>query len=120
MSAMTSDLLQWILWTARLDVRAPSDLTRNWSQPCVFLLYEFVSVPQPKIEKTKMKNSKKTGPSRSESVPSPEKSKPLPGMEEIRERAYEIFLARESSAGDAVSDWFQAERELKQKRPRAG
>lgn len=84
-----------------------------------FLLYEFVSVPQPQIEKTKMKNSKKTGPSRSESIPSPEKSNPVPAVEEIRKRAYEIFLARDSSAGDAASDWFHAERELKQKRPRA-
>ncbi len=66
-----------------------------------------------------MKNSKKTGPSRSEGIPSPEKSKPSPGMEEIRKRAYEIFLARESSAGDAGSDWLQAERELRQESARA-
>ncbi len=66
-----------------------------------------------------MKNSKKTGPSRSERIPSLEKSKPLPGMEEIRTRAYEIFLARDSSTGDAVSDWLQAERELRLGRPRA-
>ncbi|CAG0984500.1 hypothetical protein PHYC_01949 [Phycisphaerales bacterium] len=33
--------------------------------------------------------------------------------ERIAARAYEIFLARGSSAGDSVSDWLQAEREIK-------
>jgi hypothetical protein len=32
--------------------------------------------------------------------------------ERIRMRAYEIYLARGDGAGDAVSDWHQAEREL--------
>ena len=32
--------------------------------------------------------------------------------ERIRARAYEIYLARKDSPGDAVSDWFQAEHEL--------
>ena len=32
--------------------------------------------------------------------------------ERIRTRAYEIYLARRDSPGDAVSDWFQAEHEL--------
>jgi len=31
----------------------------------------------------------------------------------IRCRAYEIFLGRNGGPGDAVSDWVQAERELK-------
>ena len=30
----------------------------------------------------------------------------------IRNRAYEIYLSREERAGDAMSDWLQAEREL--------
>lgn len=30
----------------------------------------------------------------------------------IRNRAYEIFLARKGGAGDHLSDWVQAEREL--------
>jgi hypothetical protein len=32
--------------------------------------------------------------------------------EKIRARAYEICLARKGEPGDALSDWFQAEREL--------
>ncbi|MGE3108956.1 MAG: DUF2934 domain-containing protein [Vicinamibacterales bacterium] len=32
--------------------------------------------------------------------------------EVIRKRAYEIFLARKGEAGDHLSDWAQAEREL--------
>ena len=34
--------------------------------------------------------------------------------QQIRERAYEIFLARGSQEGDQVSDWVAAERELKE------
>ena len=33
--------------------------------------------------------------------------------EEIRRRAYEIFLERGAGPGDALSDWLQAERELR-------
>ncbi len=33
----------------------------------------------------------------------------------IRLRAYEVFLARGSDAGDELSDWLTAERELMQK-----
>ena len=35
--------------------------------------------------------------------------------EEIRERAREIFLSRGEGEGDALSDWLQAEREIKKK-----
>lgn len=34
--------------------------------------------------------------------------------EQIRERAYEIYLARGGQNGDEVSDWIAAERELKE------
>ena len=34
--------------------------------------------------------------------------------EEIQKRAYEIFLARDEE-GDALSDWLQAEQEIKEK-----
>jgi hypothetical protein len=38
-----------------------------------------------------------------------------PYMEQqIRERAYEIYQARECQNGDEVSDWVAAERELKE------
>lgn len=36
-----------------------------------------------------------------------------PTIEEIRARAHEIFLARGNRPGDAMSDWLQAERELR-------
>ena len=32
--------------------------------------------------------------------------------QQIRERAYEIYLARGGQTGDEVSDWLAAEREL--------
>ena len=32
--------------------------------------------------------------------------------QEIRDRAYEIYLQREGQPGDEVEDWLQAEREL--------
>jgi glycosyltransferase involved in cell wall biosynthesis len=35
-----------------------------------------------------------------------------PKEEEIRKRAYEIFLSRQGAPGDPVGDWLQAEREL--------
>lgn len=35
--------------------------------------------------------------------------------EEIRKRAHEIFLARGEAEGDALSDWLQAEKEIKKK-----
>jgi len=33
--------------------------------------------------------------------------------EQVRVRAYEIYLARGPEAGDHTSDWLQAERELR-------
>ncbi len=33
--------------------------------------------------------------------------------EEIRQRAYEIFLARGATPGHELEDWLQAERELR-------
>jgi len=42
---------------------------------------------------------------------------------QIRQRAYEVYLAREGQEGDEVSDWFDAERELKEsdkKTPQGG
>lgn len=35
--------------------------------------------------------------------------------EEIRERAKQIFLKRGTGEGDAISDWLQAEKEIKKK-----
>jgi len=36
----------------------------------------------------------------------------LPTEEQIRKRAYEIYVSRGSSDGQEVSDWLQAEQEL--------
>jgi hypothetical protein len=46
--------------------------------------------------------------------PTPAKDAPCrrPSDEQIRLRAYQIFLARDGAPGDAFSDWTQAEREL--------
>lgn len=35
--------------------------------------------------------------------------------EEIRIRAYEIYIARDGQPGDELSDWLQAEREIESK-----
>ena len=37
--------------------------------------------------------------------------------EEVRIRAYEVFLERGAEPGDELSDWLQAERELRGSRP---
>jgi hypothetical protein len=40
---------------------------------------------------------------------------PAPGFtdEQVRERAYYIFLERNGGPGDPIADWHQAERELR-------
>ena len=39
-----------------------------------------------------------------------------PTLEEIERRAYDIFLARGDTSGNAFDDWLQAEQELKQEK----
>ncbi len=39
-----------------------------------------------------------------------------PTEEEIRKRAYEIYLSRGSRPGTALQDWLQAEAEIRQAR----
>ena len=46
--------------------------------------------------------------------------KPQPTEEEIRNRAYEIYCARNGAAGDELGDWLKAESELKEARATAG
>lgn len=38
-----------------------------------------------------------------------------PTLEQIRERAYEIYVARNGTPGDELHDWLQAEQELRSK-----
>jgi hypothetical protein len=48
-------------------------------------------------------------------LPPPQKvelKKPKFTEEEVRQRAYELYLQRGAIPGDEVSDWLQAEREL--------
>jgi Protein of unknown function (DUF2934) len=42
---------------------------------------------------------------------------PRPSHEEIRRRAYEIYLERNGDAGDELDDWLRAERELQKVAP---
>jgi hypothetical protein len=39
-------------------------------------------------------------------------SRQTPSHEEIRRRAYEIYLGRDGRPGDGLDDWLRAEREL--------
>jgi hypothetical protein len=50
--------------------------------------------------------------SRNTAMPQPIPRTARPTEEQIRARAYELFLERGQSAGDPVADWLQAEREL--------
>ena len=43
-----------------------------------------------------------------------------PSCEEIRLRAYEIYLERGSLSGNELDDWLQAERELDGRAPQRG
>ena len=43
-----------------------------------------------------------------------------PTFEQVSKRAYEIYLGRGSAPGDAMSDWLQAERELRQSNGASG
>jgi hypothetical protein len=40
-----------------------------------------------------------------------------PTPEQIRGRAYEIYVSRNGAPGEEVQDWLQAERELSSKQP---
>lgn len=46
-------------------------------------------------------------------------AKTVPTHEEIALRAYEIYLERGGTPGDALEDWVRAERELLEKRNKA-
>lgn len=46
------------------------------------------------------------------------RTKVMPTEEQIRARAFEIYLGRNGGPGDAHSDWMQAERELIAEMPR--
>jgi hypothetical protein len=62
---------------------------------------------------------------RTPSNPSPKDYRPFPNTAEesnhqleqrIRERAYQIYVAREGEAGSPILDWHEAERQLEAQR----
>jgi hypothetical protein len=46
----------------------------------------------------------------------PRTEKHTPGCEEVRLRAYEIYIERSGLPGNELDDWLQAERELERAR----
>jgi hypothetical protein len=57
--------------------------------------------------------------SAAKAAPSPEARNPNlqrePTNDDIRQRAYEIYISRANGPGDEVQDWLQAESELRSK-----
>ena len=54
-----------------------------------------------------------TSPDLRASMPAePKHRENICGMEQIRMRAYELFMARGGCHGDDLADWYMAEREL--------
>lgn len=49
----------------------------------------------------------------SPATPAPVDRKTPPTLEQIRQRARELYVARGSAAGMALNDWLQAEQELR-------
>lgn len=41
--------------------------------------------------------------------------KKQPSIEQIRERAYQIYVSRAGALGDELQDWLEAEQELRSK-----
>jgi hypothetical protein len=78
---------------------------------------------KPSISKTKSKRGARAEADATLAVASPETIahaensngtvQPVPTLEQIRFRAYEMFLARGGAHGDDWKDWFAAERELR-------
>jgi len=62
--------------------------------------------------------SQGTGVKTASSVEPPKQSlQTRPMNEQIRQRAYEIYVSRIGAPGDEVQDWLLAERELSSKQP---
>lgn len=49
--------------------------------------------------------------------PPKQTSQTQPTPEQIRQRAYEIYVSRNGTPGDEAQDWLQAERELSPEQP---
>jgi DUF2934 family protein len=76
-------------------------------------------VGSPRVEsKAKEENVPKTTKEGALAVRKPRSAKRQPTHEEVALRAYEIYLERGSTPGNAFEDWTQAERELLDKAPK--
>jgi hypothetical protein len=61
-------------------------------------------------------NAPKPTSSTTQRQPMESVAKAEPAFEQIRQRAYEIYLARGDQPGGELEDWYQAERDLCGKR----
>lgn len=57
--------------------------------------------------------SKETAGTSARKTSTPRSKAGIVTEQRIRERAHEIYLSRNEGCGDAHSDWFQAERDLR-------
>lgn len=62
-----------------------------------------------------MRTSKRKANERYQSAPTIQTSKLPPTLEQVRQRAHEIYVARGGAEGMALNDWLTAEHELKRK-----
>ena len=66
-----------------------------------------------KAQGTRSGNPIETSPDSRASMPAePRRRESICSMEQIRMRAYELFMARGGCHGNDLADWFMAEREL--------
>jgi hypothetical protein len=66
-----------------------------------------------KAQGTRSGNPIETSPDSRASMPAePKHRESICSMEQIRMRAYELFMARGGCDGNDLADWFMAEREL--------
>ena len=66
-----------------------------------------------KAQGTRSGNPIETSPDSRASMPAePKQHESICSMEQIRIRAYELFMARGGCHGNDLADWFMAEREL--------
>jgi hypothetical protein len=62
-------------------------------------------------------SAQETAPARSDSMDSMDSMASEPSEEDIRHRAYQLYLERGGGHGTAFHDWLRAEQQLKKKTP---
>jgi hypothetical protein len=68
------------------------------------------SAATPRTSRSRASTAATAAPAATARVPAPRRE---PTVDEIRRRAYEIYLDRRGVGGSPESDWLQAERELR-------